>query len=494
MSSTAIFGGAQVVNILVNIVRGKLVSMILHTVGMGVQSLYVSAANTVQQFAILGLNISAVRNISQANDGNDERALAFTVRLVRSMMFISALLGFVIMVVMSPFLSKFSFGDRNFTISFALLGLLVVFNILGTGETTILQGMRRYKQLAFCSVVPPLAGLLFSIPIYYIWRLDGIVPAMILVSVIYYVVLRFYSYHNPYPKKKRERLTLKRIWVTGHEMIQLGIVMTIGVLLGTITTYLIVAFINKHGNIGDVGLYQAGNTITSQYIGLIFTAMAADFYPHLSSLIKTNKHEAFRLVNQQAEIALLFVTPLSMIMTLTAPILITVLLTSEFLEIRNMIRFMALGCIFKAMCFPMDYIAYAKGDKKYILWIETLLGCTERLSVMTLSYYYFGLDGLGYGALVCGIIDFIVSVVAIGWRYGFKLSGKTIRLMIVLLALATSCVLCSFFIPRPWGWYVMTLLNVVGCAYSLIELNKRLQLRSMIDRWKNRKNEQTNAV
>ena len=72
VSSTAIFGSAQVLNILVNIIRGKLVAYILHSTGMGIASIFTSAANTIQQFALMGLNISAVPSISQADNVADD--------------------------------------------------------------------------------------------------------------------------------------------------------------------------------------------------------------------------------------------------------------------------------------------------------------------------------------------------------------------------------------------------------------------------------------
>lgn len=487
MSSTAIFGGVQIINIGINVIRGKLVSMILHTTGMGILSVFSSAANVVQQFAQMGLNVSAVRTISQANDATDEQAIAFTTRLVRTMIVIASVAGMVLMALMSPLFSGLSFGDLSFTPYFILLGLLVFFNIMGAGETAILQGRRQYKQLAFCSTVPPLAGLLISIPIYYFWRINGIVPAMICVSLIYYVALRVYSYRDRRPRSSRERLTLRRIWITGQEMIKLGFVLTIGVLAGTITTYLVIAFISNIGVVEHVGLYQAAHTITGQYVGLVFTAMATDYYPHLSSLAKDNTGKAFELVNQQTEIVLLIMAPIAMLMILTAPVVVNVLLTEEFMPICLIMRFMGLACIIRALSAPMDYIAYANGDRKFILWIETLWGCAKTLVVMTLCYYFFGFIGLGYGALACAVIDLIVSIVATRWRYGFRLSGRVIQLMLPLLIIATCCFAGSLLTERLWRYVVMTPFAIIGCAYSLYQLNLRMDLRAQITNWRKRR-------
>ena len=73
VSSTAVFGGAQLFNMLVNIVRGKLVATILHSKGLGMASIFNNASNTLQQMSMLGLNVASVPTVSQANaDGNAE--------------------------------------------------------------------------------------------------------------------------------------------------------------------------------------------------------------------------------------------------------------------------------------------------------------------------------------------------------------------------------------------------------------------------------------
>ena len=105
VSSTAIFGGAQFVNVFMNLIRGKLVAAILHSTGMGVMSLLQNAANTIQQFALLGINISAVRNISQVKSEASEQALTMTIRIVRTLIFLASTLGLLFTLLCSPIMS-----------------------------------------------------------------------------------------------------------------------------------------------------------------------------------------------------------------------------------------------------------------------------------------------------------------------------------------------------------------------------------------------------
>mgnify|MGYP002523711094 CR=1 FL=1 len=485
VSSTAAFGSAQMLNLLVGVLRGKLVASILHSTGMGVLSVFNNVASGFQQFALMGLNISTVRNISQAHDQDDEQVLDLTIRIVRTLVLIASMIGLTVTLVLSPFMSGLSFGNDSYTTAFVLLGAAVFFGVLAAGETSILQGMRRYKRLALCSVFPPLCGLLLSIPIYYIWGVSGIVPAMILLNVVYFAVLRYYSYRNP-NRRQQQRITLRQVWTQGQGIIQFGFVMTLSVLAGSIATYALSIFIINRGSVSDLGFYQAGTAITTQYIGLVFTAMATDYYPHLSSLVNENMLAARRLVNQQVEMVLLIVTPIVMLIILTAPVIISILLTNEFQSIRELIRFLGLATILKAISFPLDYIAYAKGDRRYLFWVECVLGNVKTLLVMAGCYYFMGFSGLGYGALASALLDVVFSITLTRWRYGFRIMAKPLRLAAVLLLLAGGCMACSY-IDNSWASYgTMATLTAVATVYCLTQLNKRIDLKAAFRKWRKR--------
>lgn len=81
---TGLFGGVQGLNILVGVVRNKLVAMILGPDGMGLISLFNSTLKLMSDSTNFGISISAVKSISEHFDKNEEEKLADTVKLVRS--------------------------------------------------------------------------------------------------------------------------------------------------------------------------------------------------------------------------------------------------------------------------------------------------------------------------------------------------------------------------------------------------------------------------
>lgn len=488
LKSTTVFGGAQVAAMLINIVRGKLVAMILGPAGMGLSSLLTNAANCIQQFASLGIPMAGVREVSQA-DAENRAALLRVARVVRTMMFACALLGLAATVASSPLTAWLTVGEPGYQVHFMLLGLVVFFSLLGNGENTLLQGTRQYKGLATSTVVMPLCGLLLGVPLYMAWGTDGIVPAMVLQAATYYAAVRFLADRKGLRTNRLPRVSLRRTWQAGREIILLGMVMMASTLLGTLSTYALSAFISHAGSMDDVGFYQAANSITLQCSGLVFAAMATDYYPRLAAIVGRDTATAHRLVNEQLEIVLLVIVPVAMLIILFVPLLIALLLTPEFQVIRRMMRFMGFAVILRAVCFPMDYLSFSKGDKKFFFWVEGVFSNAKTLLVFILFYHYQGLEGLGHAALCSSSIDVLASILLNRLRYGFRLAGATLSLWLRLQLVAAACLAASFIAHPPTAYALMGLTTLAACLYSYREVDRRIGIKALITARLNRNKE-----
>jgi hypothetical protein len=107
---TGLFGGVQGLNILVGIVRNKFVAMILGPDGMGLVSLFNSTIKLVSDSTNFGISMSAVKTLSEAFESDDDARKAAVVAMIRSWNLLTAILGMVLCVVLSPFLNKWTFS------------------------------------------------------------------------------------------------------------------------------------------------------------------------------------------------------------------------------------------------------------------------------------------------------------------------------------------------------------------------------------------------
>ena len=153
--------------------------------------------------------------------------------------------------------------------------------------------------------------------------------------------------------------------------------------------------------------------IINSYIGMIFNAMGTDYFPRLSAINKNNTL-INKAVNEQADVAVLLITPIIIVFVTFAPVIIRLLYTKEFLVIIGLVTFGVLGTLFKAVSFSLGYVIIAKGDSKVFIKTSIVFNLLMFL-ICILSYKLGGLTGLGIGLLIYYMIHFIALKIIINY-------------------------------------------------------------------------------
>ncbi|MCB0457378.1 MAG: oligosaccharide flippase family protein, partial [Flavobacteriaceae bacterium] len=326
VKSMALFGGVQVFTILISIIRSKFIAVWLGPMGMGIASLLNATMGLINGFTNFGLDRSAVKDISFGVSKDDVSQQVKIIQIVRRLVWFTVLLGVFVMIIASSILSEIAFGNSDYTFAFIWVSIALLFKQLTNGELAILQGLRRLSNLAKANLLGNLLGLLITLPLYYFYRIDAIVPSMIIASITSYIFTFYFSFKegrggNPISNK----IALRE----GKEMIHLGVMLSISSLIALATAYIIQVFISNIGSIDEVGLYNAGFVILNTYVGLIFTAMATDYYPRLAA-IHDKIEEVRKMVFEQAYMAILIITPIIVVFLMFAPFIINLLYSEEF--------------------------------------------------------------------------------------------------------------------------------------------------------------------
>ena len=477
IKGTAIFGGAQVFQILITIMRGKIVAILLGPTGSGITALFSSTTNIITQFSGLGLNFSAVRDISQANESGDITRISRVVKVFRSWVWFTGLLGGLICLVFARQFSEFAFSSADYTWGFVWLSIALLLNALATGETSLLQGTRQLKYMAKASVVGSVIGLLTSVPLYYYWKLSGIIPAIIVASLSAFIVNRHFARKI---KLEKNSITISETFVEGQQMAKLGIVLMVTQVIGTLATYILNAFISQRGGIVDVGLFQSGILITNHAFGLVFTSMGVDYFPRLSA-ISTDTTKLREMVNQQCILVILIITPLLIGLIIFAPLLIKILLSSEYLPAMPLVRWISLGMILKAAAYALGYISFAKGDKKTFFWLEGIFSGILTLVLNIIGYTFWGIEGLGISFFVGYIIYIVVLTILVYKKYDFRFNREFFALFILQLALCLLVFSGVKFVDNQWLNYLVGIPLLGGSMwYSWYELDKRIDIKNMV--------------
>lgn len=472
--NTVAFGGLQFINILISIVKGKFLAVFLGPTGLGINNILLNSLNMITTVNDLGLDLSAVRSISENLE--DENKVIRTVTIVRKLFLWTGILGALFTILFANNLSFWTFGTHDYALSFVFLSLYVFFTTITKSQQTILRGIRKIDYILKSSFIGSVAGLIISLPLIYFYGEKGIVPTLILTSFVVYITSLFFF----------KKINLQEINVKGSDviaeskgMIKLGIMLMISIFIGMMVKYLISIGISRIGSFKDVGLYTAATSISGQYVGFILAALGADYFPRLAAA-HTNIDKLNKVVNDQAEVVLLLATPILIIMIITAPLMIRVLLTNDFMPIVTFIRFIALGSFFQLFSYCLGYISFAKNDKRTYLFLEAGFGASLHLVVTLVSYYLWGIDGFGYGFVIIYVIYTLVISIVTFKLYHFRVQKETLKFFTINFLFIVSI----FFLFLIWDNYISYILGIIiliaNTIYSYKQLNEKLDVKQII--------------
>jgi len=480
LNATSLFGGVQVINIILRLIRSKAIALLIGPIGMGISNLLLTTMELINGLTNLGLERSAVKDISLANTNSNSKSVAKTISILKKLVWLTITIGIILMIALSPWLSEMAFGNKDYTISFIWISIALLFKQLSSSQLAILQGLRKLQYLAKANLLGNFIGLLITLPLYYFFRIDAIVPAIIIATFMSFIFTYYYSQKldiAPVAISRKEAVS------EGKGMINLGVMLSLSSMITLLVAYIIRIYIgssNETEELGliDVGLYSAGFVILNSYVGIIFNAMGTDYFPRLSE-IANDIIKLRKTVLEQAIVAILLITPIIVVFLAFAPLIIVILYSNEFSPIVAMVTWGILGMIFKAVSWSMGYMIIAKGDSK--VFIKTAIGFNAILLLINIvGYHYGGLEGIGISFFIYYIIHFITIRIITYYRYDFYFEKGFYKIFTFTVIMCLIAFLITFISIPVLKYLLMTGIIIVSCLYSYKQLDKKIGLKDYL--------------
>lgn len=477
LKSTSLFGGVQIVNIVAAVLRSKFAAIFLGPSGVGIFGVLNSTLKLITGVTKLGLDSSSIKEIAHLNNLQDKSQVVKTVNITRNLLWYTGLLGTITTLVLSPLLSEIAFNTKEYTFSFVWISIAVLFMQLTVGDLAILQGLRMLKKLAIVNVYSSVLSVIVAVPMYYFFGIKGIVPTIILTAFFAFLIARFFS------KKlniEREKQSIKTLFHEGKPMLKLGATLSLGSMVTLLTAYVIQVYITNTGGLKEAGFYNAGIIIINSYVGLIFEAMAKDYFPRLSSV--TNKiKEVGLLVSQQAMVGVLLLTPVVILFLTFSEYIISILYSIEFLPILIFVNLAMVGTVFKVVSWSMGYVIIAKGDSK--VFLKTAIGFNFLLLIFNvIAYKNYGLLGLGVSYVIYYFIHLVVIFLVIKIRYRVSLELDFLKIYFMCLIFVFSTLFVYHIENNLIKNSILVVLILGSSVFTIYNLNKRLDLKSILKR------------
>lgn len=441
VKSMLLIGSAQGINILLSILRVKVLAVLLGPAGVGLLSIFNNLRETASMGAGLGLPTSGVREIAAAR--GEAHTLARTRRVLVAALTLQGTLAMLAIWGLRDRLALWLTGETTRALEIGLVGVAVLLFLLSGSQIALLQGMRRIAEMAQVTIYGALAGTLVGIAAVLTMGETGLIWFVLAPPMATAIVAKIYT--QRLPKPTFEKIGPKRIWQIWKPMVKLGAAFMLGGLMTTGTLLLVRSLITQELGLDAAGQFAAAWSISITYVGFLLQAMAADYYPRLTEVIQ-DRVAATNLMNLQAQLALALGGPILLILIGAAPWLIQLLYSHEFTEAGTLVQWQAIGNLFKLASWPLGFAFVAAARSGVFLFLQANFNFLYFV-LLWLGLPFMGLQVAGVAFLLAYVLHFIVLNFLINHLHGFRWERLSVRLLAIHGALAIALLWLALWTP-----------------------------------------------
>lgn len=397
-----------VAGLLYPVITFPYITRILLPEGIGLIQFLQSVVNYFAMFAALGIPLYAVKEIAKVRD--DIRLRNQTTSEILCLHFCLTLATYAVLLIVGFTVDRFT---ENLLL-YLILSVSLFLNAIGC--EWFYQGMEDFKYITIRSLLVRF----FSIVALFVFvrsRTDIYIYAVLIIAAeAGNFVFNFYhlrKYLNVFSVHLKS-LNLKRHIKPALEIFLLNIIISIYINLDSV----MLGFFKSNA---DVGYYAAATRIVRALCGFSI-ALGAVVFPRLTNYYN-NKEKAlfYKLTKDSLSFTMIVLVPLSVMVMITAPVLISVFCGTAFDPSILTIQILAPIMIFLGISGIMGTKVLYAMDYQRIVIICTGIGAVSNFVLNLLLIPSFSYHGAAVASLVA---EFLVSASML--YYGYKLINVSI--------------------------------------------------------------------
>ncbi len=465
------------INILIGLLRMKLVAVLLGPAGVGLLGFYQNLIQMAALASALGITSSGTRQIAAARAEGSEAAVDRTRRALLWATLVLALAGAALFWLASSWIARNLLNAPELESQVAWLSLGVALTVASGSQSALLAGLRRVGDLARVQVGSGVLGAAFGVLALWLWGAQGLLVMILAAPAVAFALGHFYvsridppaGPRTPFPEVTRE-------W---RALVRLGLAFMVSGLVTALGHLAVRTLVQREMGADALGQFHAAWTIGMTYLGFVLGAMAADYYPRLTGAI--NDHAAaVQLVNEQTEVALLLCAPVLLVLLGLAPWVIQLLYSAEFAPAVEILRWQLLGDILKVMSWPLGFIILASGAGKTFVATETL-----GIGVFVLGVF-IGLPLIGVVATGVAFLALYAVHLPLVWWLGGRMIGfrwtRAVRWQAVMVIGAAAVVELACRQSDVAGATAGGLLGSAAAVWAVLRLSERAEATGRLGR------------
>ena len=412
--------GAAMVTMVTQIIRGKMLAVILAPAGIGVLNQLQSTTNLLTTVSGLGFFSGVTQRVAVAKAAGDDAAISRQMSSATIFLVGFSLLLTLAAVIWSPVLSNLMFADGGARADFVILTALgIPLTVAAQVYRALLSGLREVAALVRVRIVGDLLGLAVLAGLLIPLGLRGAVIAFVVtqavtLSVNLWQIVRVLGVKIVSVRFRDFDLTEVRANL-GY-----GAVSLFAVVLASLSVIIPSRWIIEFLGAEDNGLFVTAMRITAIYMGAINAASHSYFFPTLAAAKDAN--DTSLETNGVLQLYMILLPPLMAGIITFADVIIPILFSNAFLPVALLLCILLPADLFTNMFRTLSLGLWARKH----LWDSFAMNLWVPV-YLVLGWFLlhaWGIVGLAWAYLGSQLFALMMAWVLIRLRFGFRFTGS----------------------------------------------------------------------
>lgn len=346
------------------------------------------------------INTGVTKYVAEYNE-TDEKKLNDVISASLIITTISSLIVGIIIFFGSAYFSTLILKTAEYDLVFKLLGVLITSISFNSLLMSIINGLKKIKLFIVINISSSLLSLVITSLLTIKFELFGALLAAVVVQAIILLIT------FPIALKKlnfKFQFNLKVNKIHFQTLFSFALMAVVSVIFVSGTQIMIRNYLIDNFSTEEAGYWQSVWMISSMYLMILTTAFSTYYLPKLSELKGTS--ELRKEIVSGYRIILPFVFITALLIYLFRDIIIFILFTSEFSEMRSLFLFQMIGDFFKMASWTLAFLMVAKAMTRTFIITEILFS----LSFYGLTIWLTNMNGL-IGVTQAYAVNYVIYLI-----------------------------------------------------------------------------------
>jgi O-antigen/teichoic acid export membrane protein len=396
---------ATAIKMATSLVLSKILAVTVGTSGVALIGQLMNGISIFLSLSNGATNAGVTKYAAEYEDAPEKRQQLFNTSLVITL--ICSLLTGVLLVIFNRQLSGYLLKSNDYGYVIITLGATLWLYALNINLLAIANGLRQYRVYITANIASSLLGLVFTVIMIKTSGLKGaLLAAATFQSLVVFVTAGLIYYRQ------------KNLYFTAFAFNRRTARLLVGFSAMSLVSAIVVPWsqieirnlITAKININAAGIWESVNRISFAYLSIITLGLQTYFLPKLSSI--KEKH----LLRKEITNAYKFVLPVLLCTAagifICRDIVIRLLFTAEFMEMRNLFAWQLTGDVIKICGWLIAMLFWAKGMTKWFIITEIYFPL-QYIFLAHLCLNKYGLQGACIAYLINYCLYFIATFIII---------------------------------------------------------------------------------